>query len=81
VSLSDPIDKVLHVAAGAFLVGSVALGGVWAIAIINAILWPLREAVQRGVKGKQPLRDWSADNHFEAWPPGVVGCIIAYFSS
>ena len=38
--------------------------------VLNTIGWPLREAIQGG------LKDWSAQKHWEAWPPALVGWLV-----
>jgi hypothetical protein len=72
----DWLDIALHVAAAGAMMAMVHYLGLWGAAIANGVLWPYREWDQRRLRGKEPWR-WSAQNHWEAWPPAIVGVVLA----
>ena len=43
--------------------------------ILNTLGWPIREAFQGGCPGMWPW-NWSAQKHWEAWPPILVGWLV-----
>lgn len=74
-----PIDSLIHagVTLGAMLPLKLWAPAwvVWAVAILFAAGWPLREIRQRRARGKAPA--WSGNNHIEAWPGGLIALTIA----
>lgn len=43
--------------------------------VLNTVGWPIREAFQGGLPGVWPWR-WSAQKHWEAWAPVLIGGLI-----
>lgn len=79
----DLIDILIHVsvAALACLALSLMLPAFFVI-VLNTLFWPLRESLQ-GIhkKGWWNPSTWSVQKHAEAWPPVLIGVIIALLTS